>query len=130
MIGIGCVSPSSTTPAKTPSSATKLPSYAYTNPTTLSAYTFATTNPAMLEVIPCYCGCGGHTNHLSLKDCFINPDGTYDDHASYCDTCVGENIKVQDYLNQGKTIKEIRTLIDSEYGAKYPGMGTNTPPIA
>jgi len=107
----------------------KLPSYAYTNPTTLSGYKYATLHPEMLEKIPCYCGCGGHSGHVSLRDCFVNPDGTYDEHASFCDTCVGENIKTQNYLMQGKTIKEARTLIDNEYGVRYPGMGTKTPPV-
>jgi hypothetical protein len=105
----------------------KLPSYAYTNSITLKAYTYATEHPEMLEQIPCYCGCGGHSGHRFLRDCFIKDDMNYEEHASFCDVCVGEAIKVQNYLAQGKTLKEARALIDAEYGPK--GEGTNTPPV-
>jgi hypothetical protein len=104
-----------------------LPSYAYTNSITLKAYKYATEHPEILEQIPCYCGCGGHSGHRFLRDCYIYDDRKYDDHASFCDVCVGEAIKVQNYLAQGKTLKEARALIDAEYGPK--GDGTNTPPV-
>jgi len=38
-------------------------------------------------------------------------------------------MKVQNYLEQGKTLKEARALIDQEYGPKYPDAKTNTPPV-
>lgn len=75
----------------------KLPSYAYTNALTLKAYTFATEHPEALEQIPCYCNCG-MMGHRFLRDCFIHDDGTYEEHASFCDICVGETLKVQNYL--------------------------------
>ncbi|MCX9085551.1 MAG: hypothetical protein OIN87_12230 [Candidatus Methanoperedens sp.] len=105
----------------------KFPSYVYTNPITLKAYKYATESPEILEQIPCYCGCGGHSGHRFLRDCFIHDDRTYDEHASFCDICVGEASKVQDYLAKGKTLTEARALIDAEYGPK--GDGTNTPPV-
>ncbi len=107
----------------------KFPSFVYTSPLTLKAYTYATEHPDLLEQIPCYCGCGGHSGHRFLRDCFIHDDWTYDEHASFCDVCVGEAIKVQDYLASGKTLKEARALIDQEYGSKYPGQNTNTLPV-
>ncbi len=116
-----------TTPKKT-NSEIKLPSYAYTNPLTLKGYQYATEHPEILEQIPCYCGCGGHSGHRFLRDCYIHDDWTYDDHASFCDVCIGEAIKVQDYLAQGKTLKEARALIDEEY-SKKGGERTNTPPV-
>ncbi len=119
----------SSTPTKTPASDIKFPSYVYTNPLTLKAYTYATEHPDVLEQIPCYCGCGGHSGHRFLRDCFIHDDWTYDEHASFCDVCVGESIKVQDYLASGKTLKEARALIDQEYGSKYPEGKTNTLPV-
>lgn len=115
---------------KTPGSQITLPSYAYTNPITLKAYKYATERPDVLEQIPCYCGCGGHSGHRFLRDCFIKDDMTYEEHASFCDTCVGEAIKTQEYLASGKTLKEARALIDQEYGAKFPGQNTNTPPVS
>ncbi len=113
----------------------KLPSYAYTNPITLKAYKYATQHPEILEQIPCYCGCGSHGSeasdykpHRFLRDCYINDNMKYDEHASFCDVCIGEATKVQDYLAQGKTLKEARDLIDQEY-SKIGGMMTNTPPV-
>ena len=112
-----------------------LPSFAYTNAVTLKAYKYATEHPEILEQIPCYCGCGSHGSeasdykpHRFLRDCFINDNWKYDEHASFCDVCVGEASKVQGYLAEGKTLKEARDLIDQEYG-KIGGMMTNTPPV-
>lgn len=113
----------------------KLPSYAYTNPLTLKAYKYATEHPEMLEQIPCYCGCGSHGSeasdykpHRFLRDCFINDNWEFDEHASFCDVCIGEAIKTQDYLAKGKTLAETRALIDQEYG-KIGAEKTNTPPV-
>lgn len=117
------------TSTKTSANQIKFPSYVYTNPLTLKAYTYATEHPDKLEQIPCYCGCGGHSGHRFLRDCFVHDDWAYDEHASFCDVCVGEAIKVQDYLAQGKTLTEARALIDQEYAAKYPGQNTNTLPV-
>jgi protein-disulfide isomerase len=54
-------------------------------PDVQEAYRFALANPDVLDVIPCYCGCGqvGHENN---RMCYIqseNPDGSvvFDDHA-------------------------------------------------
>ncbi|VVB92966.1 Protein of uncharacterised function with PCYCGC motif protein [uncultured archaeon] len=120
---------SSSTSTQTPGNAIKFPSFVYTNPLTLKAYTYATEHPDLLEQIPCYCGCGGHSGHRFLRDCFIHDDWTYDEHASFCDVCVGEAIKVQNYLASGKTLRETRDLIDQEYNSKYPGQNTNTLPV-
>ena len=113
---------------KKPDSEIRLPSYAYANPITLKAYKYAAERPDLLEQIPCYCGCGGHSGHRFLRDCYIHDDWTYDDHASYCDVCIGEAIKLQEYLASGKTLKEARALIDEEY-SKKGGDRTNTPQV-
>jgi len=95
-------------PILTPRKAGKLPDFAVTNAMTLKAYTYATEHPEVLEQIPCYCGCGQHGSkasggkpHKSVRDCFISDNGTYDDHASYCDTCVGIAMKAQSYFPNG-----------------------------
>jgi hypothetical protein len=88
-------------PILTPRTADKLPSYAYTNAMTLRAYRYATEHPEVLEQIPCYCGCGDHADHRSVRDCYIRDDGTYDEHASFCDVCVGIAITAQDFLPDG-----------------------------
>lgn len=87
----------------------QLPSYAYSDALTYKTYLFAKENPDILSQIKCYCGCDQHSNHETLKECFDS------DHASYCDICKGENIKVQNYLAKNKSIQEIRILIDKEY---------------
>lgn len=90
------------TPILSPRKVDKLPDYVYTNAMTLRAYKFATEHPEILEQMPCYCGCGEHGSvasegkpHRFLRDCFINDNGVYDNHASFCDICVGINAKVQ-----------------------------------
>lgn len=95
-------------PILSPRAADKLPDYVYTNPMTLKAYTYASEHPDVLEQISCYCGCGEHGSeasegrpHRFLRDCFINDKGEYDSHASFCDICIGEAIKAQNYLPSG-----------------------------
>ena len=36
------------------------------------AYRYAAEQPAALEHIPCYCGCGGHSGHRRVRDCFLS----------------------------------------------------------
>ena len=95
-------------PILTPRKADKLPDFAVTNSMTLKAYKYATEHPEVLEQIPCYCGCGEHGSivsegkpHMSVRDCFISNDGVYDDHASFCDVCVGIASKAQSYFPAG-----------------------------
>lgn len=113
-----------------PNTDIKFPDYVYTDALALNAYTYATNHPDVLEQIPCYCGCGGHSGHRFLRDCFIHDDWNYDEHARYCDVCIGEAMKVQNYLAAGKTLKEARALIDQEYGPKYADGRTSTPPVS
>ncbi len=91
-----------------PRKADKLPDYVLTNAMTLQAYKYATEHPEVVEQIPCYCGCGQHGSqasdgrpHRFLRDCFINDNGEYDDHASFCDVCIGEAIKAMKALPDG-----------------------------
>lgn len=95
-------------PILIPRKADKLPDFAVTNAMTLKAYKYATEHPEILEQIPCYCGCGEHGSitsggepHMSVRDCFISNDGIYDDHASFCDVCVGIATKAQSYFPTG-----------------------------
>ena len=95
-------------PLLSPRKADKMPDYAVTNAMTLKAYKYATEHPEVLEQIPCYCGCGEHGSitsggkpHKSVRDCFVSDNGIYDDHASFCDVCVGIATKTQSYFPTG-----------------------------
>ncbi len=95
-------------PILIPRKADKLPDFAVTNSMTLKAYKYATEHPEVLEQIPCYCGCGEHGSivsegkpHKFVRDCFITDGGVYDDHASFCDVCVGIASKAQSYFPTG-----------------------------
>jgi hypothetical protein len=107
--------------------AEELPSFAYNSAKTLDGYRIATQNPHVLEAMPCYCGCGIQSGHRHLKDCFIKPDGSFDDHGAGCVLCDREAIDVKKWLDQNVPIKEIRARIDEKY-KKY-GPATKTPPI-
>lgn len=99
-----------------------LPSYAYNNPLTLKAYGYTLKNPEVVEKIPCYCGCGG-MGHKSLKNCFISDEGVYSSHASNCDICVGEVIRIKNLFDSGMYISEIKEVIDGEYRRYGPNNG-------
>jgi hypothetical protein len=96
------------------------------------AYQFAVDKPAVLKALPCYCGCGLTSGHRSNLDCFIagaQPDGTvvFDDHASYCQTCLDIARDARELLAEGKSLKEIRSTIDQRHGSKGPGTDTPKP---
>ena len=95
-------------------SSLNLPGYAYSSPITLKAYEYTALNPQIIDQVPCYCGCGG-LGHESLLNCFMTDDGEYDNHASQCDICVGEVIKIKKMYEDGSSLEEIRASIDKEY---------------
>ncbi|WP_018130801.1 PCYCGC motif-containing (lipo)protein [Effusibacillus pohliae] len=100
----------------------QLPSFLKSMPEqTQQIYTLAAKNSALLQNIPCYCGCGDSVGHKSNADCFVKevkPDGiVWDSHGSKCGVCMAiamESVKLQ---SEGKSPKEIRSYIDSKYGA-------------
>lgn len=103
-----------------------LPDFAYKNQKTLATYAIATNIPEVLEKIPCYCGCG-MIGHKNLRNCYINDDGSFADHAVYCDMCMDEALDVNEWYQQDLPIKEIRSRIDAKYGGGN-AQGTPTPP--
>ena len=92
------------------------------------AYQVAVSAPEALSAAPCYCGCGVSQGHLSLKDCYLQSDGSYTDHASNCHLCVAEALDVGKWHAEGVSLKEIRSRIDQKY-SEY-GAPTNTPPVS
>ncbi|MED3842412.1 PCYCGC motif-containing (lipo)protein [Geobacillus stearothermophilus] len=87
-------------------------------------YQQAAEHRELLENIPCYCGCGQSAGHKNSYDCFVyetKQDGSvvWDDHATKCGVCLeiaAESIAAYD---QGKSIKDIRHMIDEKYKEGY-----------
>lgn len=94
-------------------------------------YALAAEHRELLGQMPCYCGCGESAGHRSSLNCFlkqVDPDGSavWDDHGTRCGVCLEIAVKSMQYGKQGKTVKEIRALIDEEYKSGY-GKPTPTP---
>ncbi|MFJ7680026.1 PCYCGC motif-containing (lipo)protein [Peribacillus sp. NPDC097264] len=90
-------------------------------------------NQALLEKIPCYCGCGEEAGHKNNYDCFIHENKkngavVWDDHGTKCGVCL--EIAAQSILdlNDGMTIKDIRDKVDKAYKKGY-AKPTPTPEV-
>ncbi|WP_223701934.1 PCYCGC domain-containing protein [Sutcliffiella deserti] len=112
------------------SSVSELPSFLNNKSEEINLiYSAAAQHQELLEHIPCYCGCGTSVGHKSSFECFVhevNEDGTieWDDHGTRCGVCLEiAATSVLEY-KEGKSIKEIRTLIDDLY---KEGFSTPTP---
>lgn len=105
-----------------------LPDYAYKNQKTLRAYTKAVEYQDMLMYIPCYCGCGIHSGHLSAKNCFLQETGGYDAHGANCEMCIDIVLDSVDMYSEGKSIPEIRSYVESKYGDIGPPTSTPLTP--
>jgi hypothetical protein len=92
--------------------------------TVVEAYQFAVANPEIMQEIPCYCGCApmGHTSNYACYVSEVNADGeiVYDDHALGCSICVDITQDVMVMLQEGKTVEEIRPIIDQTYSRYGP----------
>ncbi len=96
--------------------------------TVQQAYRFAAANPEITSQIPCYCGCGD-MGHTSSYACYIagkdaNGELIFDNHALGCSICVDITLDTIRLLEEGKSVAEIRSYIDTTY-AQY---GTSNMP--
>jgi hypothetical protein len=87
-------------------------------------YRFAEANRALMERIPCYCGCAS-LGHRSLYDCFLTPQGAYEAHGAGCGVCQAEAVDVERLFGEGKSVTAIRAAIDATYASSGPP--TKTP---
>jgi len=114
------------------SSGQKFPSFVYASAVSLEAYRIAVAMPEVLAVLPCYCGCAkplaGQAPHKNLKECFIAPDGSFNEHAAGCDLCGKEAVDAARWRKEGQSLREIRAAIDRKY--REYGEPTDTPPPA
>jgi len=106
------------------------PAYTNTTARTQEAYQYAMQHQAVLQWIPCFCGCGamGHGNNL---DCYFEPSATglivFEEHASYCGVCVDITLRTKQLAASGTSLSSIRTTIDAEFGGIGPGTDTDRP---
>jgi hypothetical protein len=105
------------------------PDYVRANPETEAAYHYAILHPQLVKWMPCYCGCS-EMGHGSNLDCYLRPGAaTFEEHASYCDICVQITLKTRDLVNQGKSLNQIRAIVDQTWGGSIPGTPTALPPV-
>jgi hypothetical protein len=110
----------------------KLPKYFDTAPPEIrEAYQFALSRPDILEHMACYCGCKS-VGHKSNKSCFINrvnKDGSIvlDEHGTMCHICLDVALTTKHLMAEGKSLKEIRKILDERYAGK-PSTDTPYPP--
>jgi Protein of unknown function with PCYCGC motif len=88
------------------------------------AYQLAVTHESFLREIPCYCGCNT-MGHRSNFDCYVaglEADGRlqFDEHAVDCAVCVNITHDALRLYAQGKSVPEIRILIDAQYSKFGP----------
>lgn len=75
------------------------------------AYAAAREAAATLDGMYCHCDCSKHAGHRSLLTCFET------EHGAYCDVCMGEAMLASGMAKQGKSLTEIRTAIDRQFGS-------------
>jgi len=109
------------------------PDYVRSNAQTEEAYAYALANPQIVEWMPCYCGCAA-MGHGSNLDCYYKHGVTgdravFEEHASYCDICVKITLKAKHLNAEGRSLREIRLIIDQTFGGSAaPGTLTAQPP--
>lgn len=86
----------------------------------------------ILEYMPCYCGCGESAGHENNMNCFLDEvreDGSvvWDDHGTRCLVCLEIAVKSVQMKQEGKSLKEVRDAIDTEYGNGNYTTPTDTP---
>ncbi len=100
---------------------------------TQEAYRFALERGDVLRYMPCTCGCAA-MEHRSNLDCFLKPSSTagraaWEEHASYCDICVNIALTAKRMVGDGRTLREIRAAIDTQFGGTgAPATDTEQPP--
>ncbi|MDR0138695.1 PCYCGC motif-containing (lipo)protein [Metabacillus idriensis] len=111
-----------------------LPSFLSDKPEDMQMiYSAAAKNRELLENIPCYCGCGESANHKNNYDCFVNENKengaiVWDDHGTKCGVCLEIAAQSVLQLEEGKSIKEIRSEFDEKYKEGY-AKPTPTPEV-
>ncbi len=80
---------------------------------------------ALLEQMPCYCGCK-YEGHKHTRNCFWTNESGFNKHGNTCSVCFDIAIKTKQRHEEGVSICEIRKEIDKFYEPNKH-LGTDTP---
>ena len=75
-------------------------------------YRIAKERPALLERIPCYCGCYFDSGHQNSLDCFK------DHHGETCELCLTIALRAEELEKQGYGVADIKKIIDRDYAPR------------
>jgi len=102
----------------------EFPAFVYYSPESERGYGLALEHQQLFVHLACYCGCGVFLDdpHHSLRDCFLNDDGTLEPHASGCSLCLDIAFDGVAWQAEGKSPGEVQALVDE----KYEGYGPRT----
>lgn len=92
----------------------EIPSYVTGEKRILYDWARSIEGKAILEQIPCYCGCK-FEGHLHARHCFWKDDGSFDKHGITCSVCFDIARTAKQRHEQGIGICEIRNEIDTFY---------------
>lgn len=73
------------------------------------AYRVARERPALLERLPCYCGCFTQQGHQNLLDCFAGA------HAAHCETCQSIALRAAALALRRYAPEDIKAVVDREF---------------
>lgn len=79
-------------------------------------YRIARERPALLERLPCYCGCYLSAGHQNSLDCFKNH------HGETCELCLTIALRGAELEKEGYGIEDIKKIIDRDYAPRR-GLG-------
>jgi len=118
-----------------PGSLPPLPVVSFTPPlpmaTVQQVYEFAARHPEVLQYVPCYCGCE-REGHRGNHECFVKSRAAngriaeWDSHGMGCEVCLRVGQRAMTLFNQGRSVADIRKVIDTEIGSRYSS-STPTP---
>ena len=103
----------------------EIPSYVTGDVKMMYEWAKTTEGKAALEQIPCYCGCK-YEDHKHARHCFWTDEERFDKHGISCTTCLDIAKKTKTMYDEGKSICDIRKLIDDFYKPNAH-LGTETP---
>ena len=93
------------------------------------AYAAAVSHGDLFVHLPCYCGCAALVPpHRSLRDCFLEDDGTYASHAESCLICTEIALAAVEAADAGMSHGATRALVDGRFAGRGPSTDTPLPP--